>query len=107
MELAISDRHIPQGIELFIRRSQIRRLSHDGNADAVYLLLKLLRGNLRGKSGKAFQLVNGSPGMPQPAAAHFRDPDAAGGNHRCQRQRRLIANAPGGMFVHLDSPDPG
>ncbi len=99
--------HIPQRIQLLVRRGQVSSLAHNGNPDAIYIFNESLRSQCSGKAWKAFQLIDGSARMAQPPSTHLGHRNSAGRSHRPQRQRGLVPHASGAVFIHLNSMDAG
>ena len=94
--------HVPQGVELLVRRDKIGRLAHDGDAVAVDVFKKLLLGKGGGKAGETLQLVDGSAGVTETAPGHLGDLEPAGRDHGAQHQTCFVADAAGGVLVGFD-----
>ena len=71
--------YVPQGVQGFIRGSQIFGLADDCQPNILYLLQKGFFADIYAHARDAFQLVQGSAGVAQTAAAHFGYGHAAGG----------------------------
>ena len=99
--------HVAQGVELLVRRDEVRRLPGDDHADVLDVLIKLLEREIRGKAGKALELVDRAAGVAEAAAGHLGHLDAAGRHHRHEDERGLVPHAAGGVLVRLDAGDAG
>ncbi len=53
------------------------------------------------KPGNGFEFVERASGVAQSAAADHGDEEASGSDQRSQHERGLVADAAGGMLVHL------
>ena len=60
----------------------------------------VLGGQQRFESGNGIQLVEGAAGDAEAASGNHRHAEAEAGEQRRERERNLVADAAGGMFVH-------
>ena len=67
------------------------------------LALELFDGQIGAKAGDRFQLVERAAGMAQSAAGDHRHDHARRRRDRSGDQTGLIADAAGGMLIHLDA----
>ena len=92
--------HITQRIELFIGRRQIAGLADDGYADILDLLHKGVRRKRRLVAGDGFELVDRAARVAEAPAGHLGHLAAETRDNRCNDQRRLVADAAGGVLVN-------
>ena len=104
-DAADGGRHIPQGVHFFIGDRDALALANDRQANFVDLRKELFLREGGLGAGHALHLVDGAAGVPQTAAAHLGDLDAAGCNDGGDDKGGLVADAAGGMLVHLDARD--
>ena len=64
--------HVAQGVELLIRRVEVRRLTGDDHADAVHILQKALHGQVDVEARNALELVERAARVTEAAAGHLR-----------------------------------
>ena len=92
--------HVTQRVEFFIGGRQIAGLADDGYADVFDLLHEGLCRKRRLIPGDGFQLIDRTARMAEAAAGHLGHLAAETRDNRCNDQRRLIADAAGGMLVN-------
>ena len=94
-------RHIAQRVEFLVRRREVARLPDDGHAAFVHDGEEFFPRNCRLIAGDGLQFVHGTARVSETAAAHLCDAPTAGGDDRGADERRLVADAAGGVLVHL------
>ena len=94
-------RHVAQCVEFLVRRREVARLPDDGHAAFVHDGEEFFARNRRLIAGDGLQFVHGAARVPETATAHLRDAPTAGGDNRGADERRLVADAAGGVLVHL------
>src|SRR5581483_556411 len=85
----------------------LRRLTDDRHPDRSHLCDELVDRELDTEAGYRFELVERPAGVPETAAAHLPERDAAGGDDRTHGERRLVSDAAGRMLVHDPPPQRG
>ena len=93
-------RHVPQGVELLVRRRQIAALADDGHADVFHLGAEFLRRQGGAESGEGLQLIHSAAGVAQAPAGHFCHFSAQRGHDGGHNQGGLVADAAGGVLIH-------
>ncbi len=93
--------HIPQGINLFVRRGKIGSLRHYGKFYPVYLHKKVLFGKFCNKSRETLKLIDGSPGMPKSPPRHLRHGDTERRDNRSYNQCCFIPHPARTVFVRF------
>ena len=99
--------HVAQRVKRLIRRAEVVRLADDRAADFLHLPHKARLRLLHRAAGDALQLIQRAARVPEAAAGNLRDLRAAGRRQRHEHQRRRIAHAAGGMFIHANAVDGG
>ena len=92
-------RDVAERVELLVGRNQVGGLSDDRDPDLAQLRDELLRRQLDAEAGDRLELVEGAAGVPEPAAAHLPERDAAGGDDRPDGERGLVPHSSGRMLV--------
>ena len=92
-------RHVAQGVELLVGGGEIAGLADDGHADLLDLPHESVRRKRGLIPGDGFELVDRAARMAEPAAGHLGHLAAERGNDGRDDQRRLVADAAGGMLV--------
>ena len=92
-------RHVAERVELLVRRRDVIRLHRERDADRRRDLLKAFDGLRAGVAGNRLQLV-GRPACEAEAASGQRgNADAASCGERLDDERKLVADAAGGVLV--------
>src|SRR5581483_5292734 len=78
----------------------LRRLTDDRHPDRSHLCDELVDRELHAEAGYRFELVERPAGVPETAAAHLPERDAAGGDDRANGERGLVSHSAGRMLVH-------
>ena len=99
--------HIAQGVHFFVGHSNFAALADNRNANLVDLLEELLLGQARAGAGHRLHLIDRAAGVAEAAAAHLGNLHTAGCDDGRNDQRRLVADAAGGVLVCLDARDGG
>ena len=95
--------HVPERVELLVRRYEVAGLPDDREADLPHLRDELVDRQLDAVARDRLELVERSARVPEPAAAHLPERDAAGGDDRADRERRLVPDPAGRVLVD-DAP---
>ena len=95
--------HVTQGVELLVRRVEVRRLAGNDHADAIHILQKALHGQIDVEARNALELVERAARVPEAAAGHLRHLHTEARHHRHEHERGLVAHAAGRVFVRLDA----
>ena len=80
-------------------------MTDDRQADLVHLREEILLREGGPGAGHALHLVDGAAGVAEAAAAHLGDLHAARRHHGRDDEGGLVADAAGGVLVHLDAGD--
>ena len=92
-------RHVADAIEAFVGRRQVRRLADDGAARFARRLAEEIKARLGGIAGDRVELVQRAASVTEAPARDHRHVTAAGGEHGCEHEREIVADAAGGMLV--------
>ena len=95
--------HVTQGVELLVRRVEVRRLAGNDHADAIHILQKALHGQIDVEARNALELVERAARVAEAAAGHLRHLHTEARHHRHEHERGLVAHAAGRVFVRLDA----
>ena len=90
---------VAEPVELLVRRHEVVGLADDRQPDLLHLLDEAVDGEVDAEAGDRLELVERAAGVAEAAAAHLPDRDAAGGDDRADRDRRLVADAAGRVLV--------
>ena len=90
---------VAERVELLVGRDEVGGLADDREPDLAHLRDELLGRQLDAEAGDRLELVERAAGVAEPAAAHLPERDAAGGDDRADRDRRLVADAAGRVLV--------
>ena len=91
--------HVAEPVELLVGRDEIVGLADDRQPDLLHLRDELVDGEVDAEARDRLELVERAAGVAEPAAAHLPERDAAGGDDRADRDRRLVAHAAGRVLV--------
>ena len=97
---------VAEAVELLVRRYEVVGLADDREPDVLDLGDEVVDGEVDAEAGNRLELVERPSRVPEPAPAHLPDRHAAGRHDRADRDRRLVADAAGGVLVH-DLPAEG
>ena len=98
-------RHVAQPVELLVGRYEVGGRSDDRHPDVAHLSDELVEAQLHAKAGDRLELVERAARVPEAAAAHLAERDAAGGDDRPDGDRGLVADAAGRMLVDDATPE--
>ena len=79
-------RHVPERVEQLVRGYEISGLADDREADLLHLRDELVDRQLDAVAGDRLELVQRPTRVPEPAAAHLPERDAARGHDRADRE---------------------
>ncbi len=98
-------RHVPERVQLLVRRDEVRGLTDDRHADVSNLRDELVQAQLDAEARNRLELVQRAAGVTEPASAHLPERNAARGDDRPDGDRRLVPDAPGRVLVDDASPE--
>ena len=90
---------VADGVKAPVGRRQFHRLADDRAAGLLDHALEQREVRLRDVAWDRIELVERAAGMPEAAARDHRHVGAAGGEHRRQHQRNVVADAAGRVLV--------
>ena len=85
--------HVAQPVEQLVGRDEVRGLPDDREPDLPHLLEELVLRELDPETGDRLELVERAAGVAETAAAHLPERNAARGDDRADRERRLVPHA--------------
>ena len=91
--------HVPQRVELLVRRAYLLGLHRHGHADVGDDGAERVEGKRAAVAGDRLELVCRAAGDAEPPPRQGRDGDAARGRKRLHHERELVADAAGGVLV--------
>ena len=92
-------RDVADGVEAPVGRREVRRLADDRAARLLHHPLEERKVRLRDVAGDRIELVERAAGVAEAAPGDHRHIGAAGGEHRRQHQRHVVADAAGRVLV--------
>ena len=97
--------HVPERVELLVGRDEVGGLPDDREADLAHLRDELVGRQLDAEAGDRLELVERAARVPEPAAGHLPEGDAAGGDDRADGDRGLVPDAAGRVLVDDAPPE--
>ena len=91
--------HVAQRVELLVGRHEVGARADDRHPRLAHLRDELVGRELDPEARDRLELVERAACVAEPAAAHLRERDAARGDDRADRDRRLVADAAGRVLV--------
>ena len=98
---------VAQAVEGEVGRDELGGLADDREADLAHLGDQLLGRQVDPEAGDRLELVERAAGVPEAAAAHLPERDAAGGDDRADRERGLVAHPARRVLVDHLAPERG
>ena len=98
---------VAQRVQPLVGRNEIAGLADDREPDVLDLRDELVFGELDAEARDRLELVERAAGVAEPAPAHLPERDAARGDDRPDRDRRLVPHAAGRVLVDDRSPERG
>jgi hypothetical protein len=92
-------RDVAERVEPPVGRNEVGGLADDRHPDLADLADELVALELDAEARDRLELVERPAGVAEPAPAHLREGDAAGGHDRAEHDRRLVPDAAGGVLV--------
>ena len=90
---------VPQGVELAVRRHEVRGLGGDRAPDVRHLSGDLLGRQVRPQARDRFELVERPSGVAEAAARQLGHGQTERGRHGCERERHAVGDTARRVFV--------